>query len=435
MRDVGPHRLLTPLEEVDLAKAIEAHTGALHRALLLIPFTARFIVARWSELRRAKRVTATLSARPAAQRDPDASARIDRTMSRVDTLIGRRRGLADGRAGNSQAGARIDAQIQKLLLEAELSRALITDALVALRELHAALSPGSKGSVRSRSRAELAREIGLSIPAFRQRMREIEAHAEALAEVRNRFVEHNLKLVVVIAKDFSGMGLPLIDLIQEGNLGLLHAVEKFDYRQGFKFSTYGCWWIRQACIRAIQNKSRTVRLPTNIHQRLLRLRSVQAELSARLGRAPETAELCEALHVSEEQLEDLRSVDRKALSLEAPFSEWEDGTVADVIPAPDDPDLAHLIDRSRIAGEVADLFSELPKREQQVLRWRFGLGRERPHTLQEIGHRFELSRERVRQIESAALAELRLRAEERGAGDRICRERELHRAVPTHQEE
>jgi RNA polymerase sigma factor (sigma-70 family) len=420
---------------VGLAKAIEEHTGALHRALLLIPFTARFIVARWSELRRAKRVTATLNARPAAQRDPDASARIDRTMSRVDTLLGRRRRLADRHAGRSQADARIDIQIQKLLLEAELSPALLANALVALRELHAALSPRSKGSLRSRSHADMAREIGLPIPTFRRRMREIEAHAQALAEARNRFVEHNLKLVVTIAKDFSGMGLPLIDLIQEGNLGLLHAVEKFDYRQGFKFSTYGCWWIRQACIRAIQNKSRTIRLPTNIHQRLLRLRSVQAEFSTRLGRAPETAELCEALHVSEEQLEDLRFVDRKALSLEAPLFDRDDGTIADVIAAPADSDLAHLIDRNRIAGEVADLFSKLPKREQQVLRWRFGLGRERPHTLQEIGHRFELSRERVRQIESAALAELRLRAEERVTGDMICREDKFYRAVPTHHKE
>ena len=288
LREVGSHRVLTRQEEVQLAKAIEQSSAALHQALLRIPFTARFVAARWSALRQAKRVTATLGALPPGQRGPDASARIDRTLSRVTALLARRARLGGRRGARSQAHVPIDTQIEKLLLDAELSPAVLAEVLNALRERHAALSRRDEVPGRRRSHRGLAREIGLPVSTFRERMREIEAHAQALREARNRFAEHNLKLVVKIAKEFSGMGLPLIDLIQEGNLGLLHAVEKFDHRRGFKFSTYGSWWIRQACIRAIQNKSRTIRLPSHVYDRALRLQRTRTEISSRLGRPPET---------------------------------------------------------------------------------------------------------------------------------------------------
>jgi RNA polymerase primary sigma factor len=219
--------------------------------------------------------------------------------------------------------------------------------------------------------------------------------------------------VVKIAREFSGMGLPLIDLIQEGNLGLMHGVEKFDHRRGFKFSTYGSWWIRQACIRAIQNQSRTIRLPSHVYDRTLRLQQTRTAISRRLGRPPETGELSAALRVSEEQVEDLLRVNQKLVSLEDPLFGLDDRTVADAIADPAAADPVDAIDRDRIAPELGDLLRGLSRREQRVLRWRFGLGGERPHTLQEIGDRLELSRERIRQIESGALAELRRRVEER----------------------
>ena len=413
MREVGSHRLLTSAEEVALAKAIETHAAALHEALLRIPWTARFLVARWDELRRAKRVTAALGALPPGQRDPDASGRIDRTMSRVAALLRRRAALADRRNGRSQERARIDTQIQELLLVAELSPNVLREALDALREHHDTLSQHVRGARRSRSRADPAREIGLSIPAFRERMREIEIHAQALREARNRFAEHNLKLVIKIAKEFSGMGLSLIDLVQEGNLGLLHAVEKFDHRRGSRFSTYGSWWIRQACIRAIQNQSRTVRLPSHVYDQALRVERARTAISTRLGRAPDTGELSAALQLSEDRVEDLLSACRNLVSLEDPLFGLDDRSVADAIADPADTDPGDVIDRDRIAGELGDLLQDLPRREQQVLRWRFGFGREQPQTLREIGDRLGLSRERVRQIESGALAKLREELEER----------------------
>jgi RNA polymerase sigma factor (sigma-70 family) len=398
---------------VALAKAIETHAAALHEALLRIPWTARFLVARWNELRRAKHVTAALGALPPGQRDPDASARIDRTMRRVAALLRRRAGLADRRNGHSRERARIDTQIQELLLVADLSPTVLREALDALRERYDTLSRRGRGARRSRSRADTAREIGLSIPAFRERMREIETHAGALREVRNRFAEHNLKLVIKIAKEFSGMGLPLIDLVQEGNLGLLHAVEKFDHRRGSRFSTYGSWWIRQACIRAIQNQSRTIRLPSHVYDQTLRVERARAAISTRLGRAPEAGELSAALQVSEDRVEDLRNACRNLVSLEDPLFGLDDRSVADAVADPADTDPGDVIDRDRVAGELGDLLQDLPTREQQVLRWRFGFGREQPHTLREIGDRLGLSRERVRQIESGALAKLREGLEER----------------------
>jgi RNA polymerase sigma factor (sigma-70 family) len=411
--EAGSHAVLSRREEVALAKALELHTDALHGALLGIPFAARFLVERWNELRQAKRVTASLAARSAAQRDPGAGPRIDRAMGRVADLLDRRAGLSPHRDEGSRARVDLDAQIQRCLAEADLSPAVLGEVLQALRDRHAAVSRNGQGSIGWRRRAGLVQEIGLPIPVFRERMREIEAEAQALVQVRNQFVEHNLKLVVRIAKEFSGMGVPPIDLIQEGNLILLHAVEKFDYRRGVKFSTYGSWWIRQACIRAIQNQARTIRLPSNVYDRGLRMERLDGELSSRLGRVPETQELGDALGVSEEQVESLRLAHQKPIPLETPLPGLEDRTVEDSIADPVQLSPVDSIDRDRIARKIDDLFPDLSRRERRVLRWRFGLGGERRQTLAEIGDRLELSRERIRQIEGAAIAKLRHELEER----------------------
>jgi RNA polymerase primary sigma factor len=407
VREVGSHKLLAPEEEIALAKAIETHTTALHESLLRIPWTARFFVARWEELRQAKRVTAALGPLSPGQRDADASTRIDRTMSRVAALLRRRDALAGPRNENARERARIDTKIEEILLVAELSPIVLGEVLDALRERHASLSQHGAGGTPNRSRAKLSREIGLSIPLFRQRMRDIEAHDHALCEARNSFAEHNLKLVIKIAREFSGMGLPLIDLVQEGNLGLMHAVEKFDHRRGSRFSTYGSWWIRQACIRAIQNQSRTIRLPSHVYDQAIRVERARTEISTRLGRPAEARELGKAADLSQERVEDLLLACRSLVSLEDPVFGSDERSVADVVADPAETDLGDVIDRDRIAGELGDLLDGLPKREQEILRWRFGFGHERPHTLREIGERLGLSRERVRQIECAALEQLR----------------------------
>jgi RNA polymerase primary sigma factor len=232
-----------------------------------------------------------------------------------------------------------------------------------------------------------------------------ESHVRLTRE-KNRFIEHNLKLVVAIAKDYRNLGLSFPDLIQEGNLGLIRAVEKFDHRRGFKFSTYAVWWIRQALVRAIQNHSRTIRLPSHVHDRLQRSQRVRAELTGKLGRDPTAAELAPALGTDLDAIESLDRLSREAISLESSVAGTEkrlEDFVADA--ASDSPD--GDLDSDRMRSGVGALIGILTAREQLILRLRYGLGAEEEHTLEQIGQSLGLSRERVRQLEARALKKLR----------------------------
>ncbi len=412
-RAIGPLSTFSAEEEVALAKEIETHTTALRQGILGIPLTAHFLVGRWRELCRANRVTATLSAVPADRRGRDASVRMDQTMSRVAALLDRRAVLDEQRDPRSEAGrARIDGEIQCRLLEADFSAALLEEALRALRQRRAALSRtrGTRGG--GQVRRALEREIGLPAQVFRARMREIGQSQRALQEVRNRFVEHNLKLVITIAKGFRGLGLSFTDLIQEGNLGLLRAVEKFDYRRGFKFSTYAVWWIRQSIVRAIQSHSRTIRLPSRVYEETFRLRKALAKLSTQFNRAPPVKALSRELGLGEEETEFLIEVLKHPVSLDTPVLGTEEQTLGDTIPDPIPAGPVEAIHRARLQRDVKDLLAHLPAREAQVLRWRFGLAGEPNHTLREIGDRIGLSSERIRQIERDAIQRLRKLADE-----------------------
>ena len=287
LRDVGSLPILTQEEEVSLAKLIESHALALRQGILGIPLTARFLVGRWSELCQEGRVTATLSAIPAGGRQKNASARMDQTLSRVADLLDRRARLDERRDPRSETQReRIDGEIQCRLLETDFTAALLEEALGVLRQRRAALSRIRVAHRGGPAWRTLEQEIGLPAQVFRARLREIGRSQRALQAARNRFVEHNLRLVITIANDFRRLGLPFTDLIQDGNLGLLHAVEKFDYHRGFKFSTYAVWWIRQSIVRALQNRSRTIRLPYATHEKMLRLRKALAKLSTEFDRAP-----------------------------------------------------------------------------------------------------------------------------------------------------
>jgi RNA polymerase primary sigma factor len=235
---------------------------------------------------------------------------------------------------------------------------------------------------------------------------QVEDAHERLTREKNRFIEHNLKLVVAIAKDYRNLGLSFPDLIQEGNLGLIRAVEKFDHRRGFKFSTYAVWWIRQALVRAIQNHSRTIRLPSHVHDRLQRSQRVRAELTGKLGREPTAAELAPELGTDTGSLESLDLLSREAISLESSVAGTEkrlEDFVAD--PTSMAPDAG--LDGERMRSGVGHLICNLTSREQLILRLRYGLGGEEEHTLEQIGQSLGLSRERVRQLEARALKKLR----------------------------
>jgi RNA polymerase primary sigma factor len=265
---------------------------------------------------------------------------------------------------------------------------------------------GDSGTAQERA-AALETKVGLDLETYLRRMAQIEDSWHRLMEVKNTFVQHNLKLVVAIAKDFRNMGITFQDLIQEGNLGLIRAVEKFDYHRGHKFSTYAVWWIRQAFIRAIQNHSRTIRIPSHVHDTLLKYHRAYSELETRLGRDPTPVDLAKALKTTADQIEQLQRMTREPVSLEAEVRGTDTKQVKDYVKDPDAASPVEGLDHVRLERETEDGIALLSSREQNILRWRFGMSGEKEHTLEEIGAKLGLSRERVRQLEARALAKLR----------------------------
>ena len=256
-----------------------------------------------------------------------------------------------------------------------------------------------------KSREENATEEELA--EIKEEIKNLQKDLDAGDEAKKRLAEANLRLVVSIAKRYVGRGMLFLDLIQEGNLGLIKAVEKFDYRKGYKFSTYATWWIRQAITRAIADQARTIRIPVHMVETINKLIRVSRQLLQELGREPTPEEIAEEMDMPVDRVREILKISQEPVSLETPIGEEEDSHLGDFIQDDNVPVPADAAAFTLLKEQLVEVLSTLTDREQKVLRLRFGLDDGRARTLEEVGKEFNVTRERIRQIEAKALRKLR----------------------------